>query len=284
MDRSKLEAMLASMASLPEFSQPSDYEPQLYRSPINLPEGQSGKLRVVHEMMTGKLPIVGIRQAINTGRGPVHAVITEPLRIHKLVEEGRGVWMTDMPEELDQIGQLLHDVRPHGHVLVGGLGLGVLAATLATAPQVSTITVIERSADVIKLCKADGYVVRHADIFDYLTRSPVRHDFYLLDTWQATSESEWWRSVMPMKRIIRNRWGSRPVIHCWAEDIMAGQVFRSLMAGHRQWYYKGLPQMTEREARYFIMEVGSPRWEKLYGGKLCKMARQHSKRLAPAAK
>jgi hypothetical protein len=239
------------------------YEPALYRSPIALPERAVGKLSVKHRLVEKEVAIIGLRQAILCGRSALTARLAEPLRVHELREEGRGVWMTDLPEELNQIGEALWNVQPEGRVLVGGLGLGVLAAILSVRDTVDEVVVVERSPEVIELCAAEGYEVVQADIAEFLrVQDDGSFDCYMLDTWQGTNEATWWSEVFPLRRTIRQRWGSAPKVHCWAEDVMLGQVRASLLLPKRFWKYAKLPLMTPDEADLFLTSIGTPAWER----------------------
>lgn len=257
---------------LPQGTRPLAIRPALYRSPLHFGPGKSGKFEVRSYALNDEVNIIGARQAWMRGIRPVRARLNTPITVLELSEEGRGVWMTDLPEELFQIAEMLSTVAPKGRVFVGGLGLGVLTCTLAQRPGVTSITVVERSMDVINLCypRAEGGMVAPrvicADVRDALQNLP-RHDYYLLDTWQGTSEATWWGEVMPLRRIIRQRFGPRPRIHCWAEDIMAGQIMRALVSTQEShWYYKGLPlPMGRREAKAFMSQVGTKPWEERYG-------------------
>lgn len=239
------------------------YRPKLYISPLRLPAGRSGKVEVRHNIAKKgtSLPVIGIRQGFVRGITPVMAKMQEDRIVHELHSDGQGMWMTDLPEELNQIGELIHTVAPHGRVLVGGLGLGILANVLADSCDVTTV---EINKDIIKLCARPGYRTIHGDIKQYLEETKEEYDFYLLDTWQLTNEGTWWSTVMPLRRIIRNRWGRTPVIHCWAEDIMRGQVERTLQ-GQPHWYYEGIAPLNPVDARSFTRNVGTPRWEKRWG-------------------
>lgn len=249
------------------------YSPEWYPSPIKLAEATSGAMSIRHRIIKvgGEVRIIGMRQAILRGYAPVSGrVEKEPLVIHELVEKhdgGDGIWMTDLPEELNQIGEMLFHVNPKGRVLVGGLGLGIAAKTVAEWPGVAEVVVVERSPDVVKLCAhPDAYLTVESDIKDFLKTHGDPYDFFLLDTWAGTNEGTWWEDVMPLRRIIRNRWGARPRIHCWAEDIMRGQLHRTLTSTVPHWYYKHLPvPMSGAHAHAFIRNVGLPAWEKQYG-------------------
>lgn len=247
------------------------YQPQWYTSPIDLPEGTSGLVSVKHKILNPgeKTPIVGMRQAILRGVRPSSAVIQEPLRIHSLNHEDHGCWMTDLPEELNQIAEMLSTVDPIGRVLVGGLGLGIVASLVVQRPFVDHVTVIENDPDVIRLCARNGYTVIETDIHEYLKTTSDRFDCYMLDTWQGTNETTWWSEVMPLRRTIRNRWGRTPVIHCWAEDIMLGQIIKTMTHSLPHWHYKNLPvPMPITTARAFVRNVGLPTWERKYGKKI----------------
>jgi hypothetical protein len=244
-----------------------EYEPQWFKSPLNLPERKSGKVSIKHRVLKAgeETPVVGMRQAVLRGIKPVFAKLKEPMRVHELVHKEHGMWMTDLPEELNQIGELLYLVQPKGRVCIGGLGLGLLARAVADRTVVDEIVVVEIDKHVIKLCKQPGYDVVNDDIMHYL-QVCESFDYFLLDTWQATSAAAWWTQVMPMKRMIRQRFGLKPFIHCWAEDIMIGQIYRSLVSSPPHWYYSGLPMpMKHADAEKFIRNVGLPTWEKKYG-------------------
>lgn len=245
------------------------YQHALYRSPIELPEAKRGNISVKHRIVPPgeTIPVVGMRQAYLRGIRPLIAKLDHPHRIHELHDKQHGMWMTDSPEELNQIAEMLFNVMPEGRVLVGGLGLGVLAETLAQRLDVDEVVVVERDKNIIKLCATVGhYEVQHQDILCFLQKHTDFFDYYLLDTWQGTNESAYWETVLPLRRAIRSRAGRLPMIHCWAEDIMWDQVEQSLShATQKGWYYEGLPDMKEDEAKWFLSKVGTTEWEQHYG-------------------
>lgn len=252
--------------------------PQHILSPINLAEQTCGAMSIHHRIVKDSTPIIGARQALMRGVRQVRLKLKQPLIVHQLVEdpdeeEGySGVWMTDLPEELFQIAEAIASVKPQGHVLVGGLGLGILAKMLVALPEVKSVTVVELSKDVISLCAAPGYAVIHGNIHQFLSSrflsSRKEHDYdcFMLDTWAGTNESTWWTEVFPMRRMIRNNWSNKAKIWCWAEDIMQGQVARVLAGPGRHWLYEQLPpSMSQKEIKFFLTNIGSPLWEKRYG-------------------
>jgi len=241
----------------------------LWESPISYPEKTIGRFSIKHRYFKpGLAALVSDREAFLTGRRPVSLVLNAPMKIHELVERCDGheaVWMSDEPQELRQIAEWLTTVRPKGRVLVGGLGLGVVATWLAGIG--CTVDVVERQREVIDLLGPDRpYKTYHADIYQFLEgvdQWPWNYAF--LDIWQGTSESTWWDEVMPLRRIIAGRFGKRHV-HCWAENIMIGQVQRALAYGNRSWHYTGFPHpMRSADITRFTSTVGLPYWERRWG-------------------
>jgi hypothetical protein len=247
-----------------------------YASPVYLHAGRSGKVAITIDAQSGELPIIGLRNAIFTGRRPTSVMISKktPLRIHRLKDDEHGCWMTDMPEELQQVEDFLHRAGPvvGKRVCVGGLGLGIVATRLVQ--EGATVTVVERSFDIIKLVvpKRDAsYTIAHTDIAEYLERCDP-FDAYYLDTWQGTGEATWWDEVLPLRRIIGRRFGAVPV-HCWAENIMLGQVLNTIYNAFaterrtglpRYWHMAKLPDDTNVE-EFLGPTIGTPAWEAKYG-------------------
>lgn len=258
--------------------------PRFYQSPIHLPPGKSGDFEVAHVFKSGEVPIIGWRQGLLRGKRPTMAKV-HMLRVTQLLEEG-GVWMTDQPEELQQIAEAIVEAKPKGSVLIGGLGLGILATVVAQLPGVDRVVVVEQSPDVIKLCspRLSNVAVVEADIDAYLlgcNRTRTSFDTHMLDTWRGTSESTWWEEVMPLRRRIRNGPAARSArVWCWAEDIMLGQCMRAAVGqGGRNWYYRALPfDPDRREIVRFFTTVGSNAWEKRYGQRLDECIASQSRR------
>lgn len=251
---------------LQSLSHPHGYKPAWYESPIDLPEKRFGTMQIKHRIINGKEPVISMRQAWSRGVLPVTALV-QNLRVHQLVEGKDKLWMTDRPEELNQIYESLFAFRPFGRVLVGGLGLGILAKLVARVPAVQEVVAVEINEDVISLCydARGGYSVLRADVKDYLREHKKPFDCYMLDTWQGTNELAWWMYVFPLRRIIRNRFGMVPRLQCWAEDIMWGQIRGALMQRCGSWYYEKLSNMSGRQAQWFLENVGTTSWEQKYG-------------------
>lgn len=238
------------------------------RSNVKIPKDVSGKFEITHSMES-KFDIVSMREAFLTGKRPMQAKLLEPIKITRLTEGG-VVWMSDLPIEVRQAQEIVAIAKPRGRVLVGGLGLGIWASLVAKRKTVTEVVVVEKSADVLRL--VGPYLPKKVtlvqdDFMEYVRKLVGwNFDCALVDVWRGTSEGEWWDTVFPLRRLIAQSFG-RCSVHCWAEDIMRGQIMRSLTTKPVHWYYQ-VPWMplSEKEARLFLSTVGEQLWEKKYGG------------------
>src|SRR5262245_15555492 len=173
-------------------------KPAMYESPIALPAARRGRWEVKHTWIEAgeSVPVIGSRNAIMRGINPAYVKLSAPLLVHELLEDGAR-WMSDLPEELFQIASLVDALQPHGRVLVGGLGLGILTAWLLRREQVKFVTTVEIERAVSELCfqpqRRSNLLL--ANIHEYLAENQSTYEFYLLDTWSPTSESVWFEEV-----------------------------------------------------------------------------------------
>ena len=98
------------------------------------------------------------------------------------------VWMSNTPMEYESNAPLLLAAR--GHVLIVGLGLGMLLHSVKCKPTVKSITVVEQAQAVIDIHEhtglLDGVDVQCQDIF---TWDNHRHfDTCLVDIWQKMGD------------------------------------------------------------------------------------------------
>lgn len=97
--------------------------------------------------------------------------------------------MSDTPDEIRDHTRFMH--RATGRILIAGLGLGMVMQGVARKPDVTHVTVIEKSIDVINLVEAHykakdfGFkldIICH-DIFDYKPARGVAFDYGWFDIW-----------------------------------------------------------------------------------------------------
>lgn len=85
---------------------------------------------------------------LHGARGAEHFELTEPIKVPRL-RQGRKTWMVDDPLHAWTIADHAHDLRKCRHVLVIGLGLGIISRAL-TREGVDHM-VIERAPEVVRI-------------------------------------------------------------------------------------------------------------------------------------
>ncbi len=271
---------------------------------VDLPEAKFGEHAIEKKRYSAgaKLKLVGLREMLYTGLPQTDYICKEDTVVHSLTGP-EGTWMTDLPCEcVQQHMELATNAR--GHVLIGGLGLGIVARMAELKSSVKSISVVEIQSDVIDLVGShlsDKIRVVQGDALKFLANLPEKYDVALLDTWRDTGEWVWQTEVVPMRRAI----GAKiKRVYCWQEVVMLGQVWQglfraaSLPAGEMRrkqnchWYAfdKGIRDagvkvlitknwqnlieaeqenksnpLIEHLARRFCTEVGSSWWERQFG-------------------
>jgi hypothetical protein len=119
-----------------------------------------------------------------------HFQMIAPGRYAQL-QVGRALMMSDTP--MERWTALRAFRRLDGHVLIGGLGLGMLPLALAAKPSVASITIVEQSRDVIdlvvpQLLRASERLTRLlrlvcADVFTWRPPAGTRFDTMFFDIW-----------------------------------------------------------------------------------------------------
>lgn len=202
-----------------------------------LPELDKAGIKLEHTRYdTGKpIMLVNFRVAILTGWPQCEYIAPEPTVIHSVSEAGEGCWMTDMPCELVQMHyELARHAR--GEVLVGGLGLGIVARMCAERRQVRRVAVVECSDAIIRHVwplvreRLPAHVASKIDVYkdDIHAHAKLKHikyDVALLDTWQATGEMVWTGEVVPLRRAL---YGKARSVYAWQEEAMHTQMTRAL--------------------------------------------------------
>lgn len=198
---------------------------------VSLPEAQVGAFAIQHSQHKAgdKLMLVPLRVAMFSGAKQQSYVCPEPTVIHKLTEDD-GVWMSDLPCELVQMhDELARHAR--GHVLIGGLGLGLVARMAARRETVSKVTVVESSPEVVQLVwpTMQEHLEGKGELLvgDINAVALPKCDTALLDTWQGTGEMIWTFDVVPLRRRLAHM-GVRRVF-CWQEQTMLGQINRAIL-------------------------------------------------------
>ena len=161
----------------------------------------------------------------------------EPFRFPAVLENGNE-WMTLTPVDLDTAEEAISDAR--GKALTFGLGLGYFAFMASQKECVHTVTVVERSPDVIRLFQT--YILPQfphkekirivcADAFEYAEHvMPQEHfDTAFVDTWRDVSDGL--PMYLRMKRL--ECYSPHTKFSYWIEDMILSHlrdiVFESFM-------------------------------------------------------
>ena len=113
------------------------------------------------------------------------------------VLEGGNEWMTLTPVDLDTCEEAIEEA--HGKVITFGLGLGYYAFMVSEKASVDSITVIEKSPDVIRLFEryilpyfshSDKVKIINADAFEYAEKVMPNegYDYAFVDTWRDAGD------------------------------------------------------------------------------------------------
>ncbi|WP_205660702.1 hypothetical protein [Aeromonas veronii] len=153
---------------------------------VTVPPGSSGSWCIEEFTISEAQSYSSCLRAIASGR--VDAFIPEGT--YKRLKRGATVVMSNSPMEVRTNRTFIR--RAKGHVLINGLGLGMVLSEILKKPDVKSVTVIEASFDVIKLV-APTFVdeprvnIIHADAFKYQPAEDACFDAVWHDIWDAIS-------------------------------------------------------------------------------------------------
>jgi hypothetical protein len=256
-------------------------------NPMSFPRQKAGVFEIITET-SEHFQITSSSHAQLLGVEAVSLNFGRPIDFHILTGDGCGIMASDKPDEIYIQYIAFHKMR--GRVLVGGLGLGMAANMIAAMPEVTSVTVIEKELDIIRL--VDGnldpkVVVVQADVFQYvdeITRDQFDSAYY--DTWYSTARREWGVSVVPLYRASRR--SGIELLGAWGEHEMVGQLASALymqaMIEESAWtprpfwvFIQGLkkelgdkpPYLCNKARvkeliRRYLYEVGTPDWERIF--------------------
>jgi hypothetical protein len=183
--------------------------------PVNVPDGESGDWKVSTFEVTEEGALFhNLHESINPHRGVRHIV---PGFYKQLTRRGEII-MSDTPAEIRDLIPFV--CMAVGNILVTGLGLGVMVSALAARKQVTGITVIEKSPDVVKLV-APSYRQRgririiRADAFTWKVPEGVKFSFAWHDIWDTISRD----NLGEMYRLKRKYAPFCRRQECWCHEL-----------------------------------------------------------------
>jgi spermidine synthase len=124
--------------------------------------------------------------------------------------------MSDTPIEFSDHARAV--LMSKGHVLIGGLGLGMVVQAVLDKPEVKHVQVIENSTDVINLI-GPHYEQRYghrldiieADLIKWLPKKAARYDMAWFDIWDGICSD----NANEMKKLKRRFQQRCDWVGCW---------------------------------------------------------------------
>ena len=190
------------------------YTENPYYKNIVIPEVTDGTWELRHEsyapyraVIAGDIIFDGFQEIAPLG------FFTEKFDFPAVLEDGNE-WMTLTPVDLDTCDDAI--AAAHGKVITFGLGLGYFAYMASEKTDVSSVTVIEKSPDVIRLFEkyilkqfkhADKIRIVNADAFEYAEHvMPYENfDYAFVDTWRDSSDGEpMYKRMKPLEKLSKN--------------------------------------------------------------------------------
>lgn len=184
-----------------------------------VPEGTLPTARVEHfEVGQEDSDFTSVRAVVTGGRDG-HVPVG---RYARLFVDG-GLMMSDTPMEHRSNSTVVY--QANGDVLIGGLGLGMIAHAIAAKPEVTSVTVIEKNPDVIKLVGPTvpkKVTVIEGDIFTWRPAKGVKYDVIYFDIWAdlcTTNLEEMAKLHMSFSRRL-NRDNPKHWMHSWEKETL----------------------------------------------------------------
>ena len=174
------------------------YTNNSYYKNIKIPEVKKGKWELKREKYPAYRGVIAADMMLydNFREVPPLGFFREEFEFPAVLEDGNE-WMTLTPVDLDTSDEAIE--RAHGKVLTFGLGLGYYTYMVSEKDEVDSITVVEKSKDVIALFEEyilpqfshpEKVRIVNADAFEYAEREMPneKFDVAFVDTWRDASD------------------------------------------------------------------------------------------------
>ena len=189
-----------------------------------LPPGKAGDIEIDHFTFDKKMADTHRVTSMFSREAPI------PEGTYARLKIGGTTMMSDTPMEQRSNRYVVRKAK--GDVLIAGLGIGMIVVAMAQDPEVKTITVIEKSADVIKLVEPHLHKVTkgkltviEADIFEFKPEKNQKWDTIYFDIWFHICTS----NLDDMARLHRKYGRRKP-----EDGYMASWEHNTLLAERRR--------------------------------------------------
>ena len=206
------------------------YRSNPYYKNIKIPEIKAGRWELKRERYPAYRGVIAADILFDGDfrEIPPLGFFTEDFEFPAVLEDGNE-WMTLTPVDLDTSDYAVE--RARGRVVTFGLGLGYYAYMASEKKEVESVTVVEKSADVIELFSRyilpqfshpEKIRIVNADAFEYAEHSmPSEHfDVAFVDTWRDASDGA--PMYVRMKRLERLSCGTEFIY--WIENFLVSRL------------------------------------------------------------
>ena len=181
---------------------------------VSVPEGTCGDWSVVRFEVTKHDAMIGSIRAMQHGRGSI-----SPGFYTQLKHARRGVVMSDTPDEMRDHYEPV--IKAKGHVLLNGLGIGMVLQSVLNREGVTKVTVVEIDKDVISLIgphylKDSRVEIVHCSAYDYQPPKGIRYGAIWHDIWDNLCGDN-----LPEMTKLKRKYGRKTEWQgCWGEDYI----------------------------------------------------------------
>lgn len=179
---------------------------------VRVPVGQVGNWKVEEFTVTNE------QSEFDMMRGMMNGGRYVPAGTYKRLIKCNSFNDTIMSNTPDEIRDQMSFIRnAKGEVLVNGLGLGITLELLLEKPEVTHITVIEKSDDVMKLTAPyfsnERVTIIHADAFEYVPPKGKKYGAVWHDIWDSICGDN-----LEQMKILRRKYSRKTEWQgCWCE-------------------------------------------------------------------
>lgn len=175
---------------------------------VTIPAGVSGAWKIDHVTVTAEEAKWEALRAMRTGR-------MVPAGTYTRLRRGHTTVMSDTPDEMRDHREPV--MRATGSVLINGLGLGVVLRAILKKPEVTDVTVIEASEDVLGLVQPHysdpRLTIVKSDAFTWTPPKGKRYQVVWHDIWDHITPDN-----LPQMTKLKRKYGRRADWQgCWAE-------------------------------------------------------------------
>jgi hypothetical protein len=185
--------------------------------------GQIGQVKIEHVDVS---PTLSLRTAVQSHREP-----PVPPGRYCILTVGSEVMMSDTPMEKRSNREVVFQAR--GDVLIAGLGIGMVLLPILAKPEVKSVTVVEKSQEIIQLVApalyqqpgAEKLTIVYKDVFDWRPEEGTKYDTLYFDIWPTIVEDNL-DEMDDLHRIFRRYRRKGSWMNSWMRETLKFQQQR----------------------------------------------------------